>query len=404
MAYELLSGHRPFENDSPTLEAAAHAHAPVPSIAERCEHLPPALDPVFRRALAKDPAARFGSAREFVSALREALFPARPRQRCCLPPGRPAAPRRDGECPRRVLIPVGAAPRSRGRRSRDRGSSSRAAMTRRRRYARSPAPRGTTTVQQTVTQEPAPPPPPPPPPPPATAAGSSGHTLNDRGYRCSSAATTPARCRSFSRPSGSCGAPGRADLYEGYANYNLGYTLYRLGRCPEAVTYLEPGGAARARPARADAAPQARRALLAEPLGVLLLVVRAVVAGLDRLPPVAVVAVPGDRLGQAVRERARRRPAERPELRGVQRVAAIVPGAVLDVTDERLVGAGQLEDRPRQVAVLDLLAAADVVDLTARSLRAARARSRRSGPRRGASRASGGRRRKAAAARRRARW
>ena len=31
---------------------------------------------------------------------------------------------------------------------------------------------------------------------------------------------------------------GPSDLYEGYANYNLGYTLYRLGRCSEAVTYL----------------------------------------------------------------------------------------------------------------------------------------------------------------------
>ena len=31
---------------------------------------------------------------------------------------------------------------------------------------------------------------------------------------------------------------GPADPYEGYANYNLGYTLYRLGRCSEAVTYL----------------------------------------------------------------------------------------------------------------------------------------------------------------------
>ena len=31
---------------------------------------------------------------------------------------------------------------------------------------------------------------------------------------------------------------GPADPYEGYANYNLGYALYRSGRCSEAVTYL----------------------------------------------------------------------------------------------------------------------------------------------------------------------
>ncbi|MDP9231153.1 MAG: serine/threonine protein kinase, partial [Actinomycetota bacterium] len=73
VGYELLSGHRPFENESPTAEAVAHVNAPVPSIAKGRGYLPPALDEVFRRALAKDPAARYGSAAEFVSALRDAL-------------------------------------------------------------------------------------------------------------------------------------------------------------------------------------------------------------------------------------------------------------------------------------------------------------------------------------------
>ena len=47
VAYELLTGRRPFESESPTVEAAAHVQAEVPSIS-------PQLDPVFRRALAKD--------------------------------------------------------------------------------------------------------------------------------------------------------------------------------------------------------------------------------------------------------------------------------------------------------------------------------------------------------------
>src|SRR5438552_3659638 len=64
---------RPFATESGTAEAAAHANAPVPSIAERCRNLPPELDWVFERALAKDPAARYGSAADFVADIREAL-------------------------------------------------------------------------------------------------------------------------------------------------------------------------------------------------------------------------------------------------------------------------------------------------------------------------------------------
>ena len=98
-------------------------------------------------------------------------------------------------------------------------------------------PAGTTTVQQTVTQ-PTPPPPPPPPPPPAATAGLDGHTLNDRGYslqqRGDYASALPLLQQAVRKLDGT----GPADPYEGYANYNLGYTLYGLGRCSEAVTYL----------------------------------------------------------------------------------------------------------------------------------------------------------------------
>jgi eukaryotic-like serine/threonine-protein kinase len=232
VAYELLSGHRPFENDSPTIEAAAHAHAPVPPIAERCEHLSPALDPVFRRALAKDPDARYGSAREFVSALREALFPAA-ETALLPPPARPAAPRRTG-IPARVLVPValllGAAAA---------GAAIAVVLT----SGDNPAaqvrtvtgPAGTATVQQTVTQ---PAPPPPPPPSPAANAGLDGHTLNDRGYSLQQRGDYTGALPLLQQAVTKLDGTGPADPYEGYANYNLGYTLYRLGRCPEAVTYL----------------------------------------------------------------------------------------------------------------------------------------------------------------------
>jgi tetratricopeptide (TPR) repeat protein len=66
VAWELLIGRRPFESESPTAEAAAHVNAPVPSISWE-------LDPVFQRALAKDPEARYPTARAFVAALGGAL-------------------------------------------------------------------------------------------------------------------------------------------------------------------------------------------------------------------------------------------------------------------------------------------------------------------------------------------
>jgi eukaryotic-like serine/threonine-protein kinase len=221
VAYELLSGHRPFENDSPTAEAAAHVNAPVPSIAAHSDSLPPKLDEVFRRALAKDPAARYDSAADFVLALRDALAHS-PQTTVELP--RPH-PRHDA--PRRFLIPaallLGAAAV---------GAAIAAIIT----AGGEPSTLTITgagertTVRQTVTQKPKPPPPP--------AAGLDGHALNDRGYQLLQQGAYSSALPLLQQAVQQLQGTGPSDLYEGYANYNLGYTLYRLGRCSEAVTYL----------------------------------------------------------------------------------------------------------------------------------------------------------------------
>lgn len=72
VAWELLTGERPFAAESPTAEAAAHVHASVPSLSERT-NLPHELDPVLQQAMAKDPSARFPTSADFVAALRDAL-------------------------------------------------------------------------------------------------------------------------------------------------------------------------------------------------------------------------------------------------------------------------------------------------------------------------------------------
>ena len=87
VAFELLTGSRPFEADSPTAEAAAHVNAPVPSVSARTD-LPREIDRCFQRALAKDPAERFESCADFAAALRGAFANAagQTRQLAAVPP------------------------------------------------------------------------------------------------------------------------------------------------------------------------------------------------------------------------------------------------------------------------------------------------------------------------------
>jgi tRNA A-37 threonylcarbamoyl transferase component Bud32 len=73
VAWELLTGRRPFHAEAPTVEALAHVNAAVPSVHAANWSLPASFDRIFERALAKDPAARYAHASEFVAELRGAL-------------------------------------------------------------------------------------------------------------------------------------------------------------------------------------------------------------------------------------------------------------------------------------------------------------------------------------------
>lgn len=69
--FECLTGHRPYEADSPVAIALAHVRAPVPDLPSE---VPAGLAAVTTRALAKDPAERYPDAAAFAAAL-EALAP-----------------------------------------------------------------------------------------------------------------------------------------------------------------------------------------------------------------------------------------------------------------------------------------------------------------------------------------
>ena len=74
VAFELLTGRRPFAAETPTVEAFAHARAEIPRVQDVDPHLPPALDPVFDHALAKAPEDRPATCKELVAALRRAVW------------------------------------------------------------------------------------------------------------------------------------------------------------------------------------------------------------------------------------------------------------------------------------------------------------------------------------------
>jgi hypothetical protein len=73
VAYELLTGGRPFESGSATAEAAAHINQAVPYASERGVGLPREVDGVFARVLAKQPDARHPKASDLVQELTDVL-------------------------------------------------------------------------------------------------------------------------------------------------------------------------------------------------------------------------------------------------------------------------------------------------------------------------------------------
>jgi serine/threonine protein kinase len=72
-AFELLAGEPPFRRDQPMAVMYAHVTARPPALTQRRADLPPAVDQVFARVLAKSPADRYGSCGELAADLRRAL-------------------------------------------------------------------------------------------------------------------------------------------------------------------------------------------------------------------------------------------------------------------------------------------------------------------------------------------
>jgi serine/threonine-protein kinase len=72
-AFELLAGERPFQAEHFAAQARQHIEDTPPYASERDRTLPPAVDDVLIRGMAKEPDERFETAGEFVDALETAL-------------------------------------------------------------------------------------------------------------------------------------------------------------------------------------------------------------------------------------------------------------------------------------------------------------------------------------------
>jgi eukaryotic-like serine/threonine-protein kinase len=240
VAFELLTGTRPFERESSTAEAMAHVSAPIPAASTLNPELPPEVDEVLARGLAKEPRHRYGSAAELVHALRAALDEAAGSTRLAAAPVQ-TAPRRRFPV---ALALVGALVLGAGILAAAllAGGNGETAGT-------TAAPKtvketvtleGTTVVQTVTTAAPAPTPPPTTAAEPTTSAeppAADAAALNDEGFALMQAGNyeeaLPLLEQAVQASSGS------GELVEAYASYNLAFTRFALGDCTSVAELLD---------------------------------------------------------------------------------------------------------------------------------------------------------------------
>jgi serine/threonine-protein kinase len=244
VAFELMTGKRPFERDSSTAEAMAHVSAPIPPASDSNPKLPRELDDVLARGLAKEPQHRFASATEFVDALRQALDREAGTTRVgALPPVAPAPSRR--RVPLLLVVLAGALVAgilAAALLARDDNES--AGTTARPTVQKTVTLPGTTVVQTVTTA--AEPPPPTTTAAPTTAApttaaetppAESPSTLADKGFELMKARRYAEALPLLEQAVS--GLSGGGGLAEAYASYNLAFTRRALGQCEGVLELLD---------------------------------------------------------------------------------------------------------------------------------------------------------------------
>lgn len=104
MAFEMLTGQRPYTAESAIGLIVRHINDPIPSARALNPAVPAAVDALIRQGMAKDPAQRPQSAQEFGRLLRQAVAP----------PGSPTGDRTEAASSPPQTMAIGAAPQRRG--------------------------------------------------------------------------------------------------------------------------------------------------------------------------------------------------------------------------------------------------------------------------------------------------
>jgi eukaryotic-like serine/threonine-protein kinase len=241
VAFELLTGTRPFERESSTAEAMAHVSAPIPPASADNPQLPAEVDNVLARGLAKQPEHRFASCGDFVHALRDAIDRAAGTTSiAALPPVRPQS-RSRSRVPLMLAALVALLLA---------GGVAAALLTR-----DDETPTAKETVQKTVTvegktvvetvttavqptTEPATATAPTTEPATATApATESPAELNDRAFALMRAGDYEGALPLLEQAVN--GLAGSGETAEAYASYNLAFTRVALGRCDGVLELLD---------------------------------------------------------------------------------------------------------------------------------------------------------------------
>jgi serine/threonine protein kinase len=234
VAFELLTGTRPFERESSTAEAMAHVSAPIPPASSLNPELPAQVDDALARGLAKQPEHRYDSAADLVNALRDALDDAA------------------GGTTVGALSPI---PRDRGGRwllpmlalgallvagvlaaALFAGDDPKEAATTTPRTVKETITLPGTTIRETVTTEAAPTTAP-EPTTATTAPSGSPAELNNQGFELMRAGNYEAALPLLEQAVAGLSESG--ETAEAYASYNLAFTRLALGRCDSVVELLD---------------------------------------------------------------------------------------------------------------------------------------------------------------------